>query len=67
MKKIWHIKTTAVPVRVGALDMIKKRGIDKRIYKISGSPKQYEIQNITLCGSAHFRKRVLSIWLKNIT
>ena len=39
---MWHLKTTTVPVVVGALSMIKK-GIYKYINKISGSPNLYKI------------------------
>ena len=42
---MWHLKTTTVPVFVGAFGMIKKE-TDKCISKIPGSPKQYEIQAI---------------------
>ena len=40
---MWHLKITTVPIIVGALGIIKK-GTDKYINKIAGSPKQYEIQ-----------------------
>ena len=39
IEKMWHIKTTIVPVIVGALGMIKK-GTDKYINKIPGTPSQ---------------------------
>ena len=40
---MWYLKTTTVPVILGALGMIKKE-TDKHIYKIPGSPNLYEIQ-----------------------
>ena len=45
---------------MGALGMIKK-GADKYIYKIPGSPSIYEILKIALCGTAHLLNTVLSI------
>ena len=53
-KKMWHLKTTIVPVIVGALAMIKKN-TDKCINKITSSPNQYKIQNL------HFVKLLISI------
>ena len=51
---MWHLKTTTVPVIVGALGMIKK-GSDKHINKIPGSPSQYEIQKL------HFAELLISL------
>ena len=42
IKKIWHLKTTTVPVIVGDLGMTKKE-TDKHISEIPGSLSQYEI------------------------
>ena len=39
---MWHLKTTKVSVIVQALGTIKK-GTDKHIKKILGSPSLYEI------------------------
>ena len=64
IEKMWYLKTITEPVIVGALGVIKKKGTDKNI-RISGSPSQYEIQKIALCGTAHLLKRVL--WLKYLT
>ena len=55
-----HLKTTTMPVIIGALGMINKE-IDKHIYKIPSSPSLYEIQNITLCRIAPLLRRVLSM------
>ena len=43
IEKIWHLKTTTVPVIIGTLSMDKK-GRDKHIKKISVSSSLYEIQ-----------------------
>ena len=40
---MWHLKTTTVPVIIGALSMIKK-GTNKHISKMPSSPSQIEIQ-----------------------
>ena len=47
-----HIKTTMMPVIVGALGMIKKV-TDKHIDKILGSYSLYEIQKVTFSEIAH--------------
>ena len=44
-----------------------KEGRDKHINKLPASSSLYEIQKIALCGTAHFFRRVLLMWLKNIT
>ena len=52
---MWHLKTIIEPVIVGALGMIKK-GTDKLINYIPGSPSLYEIQNKTLYRTDHYFK-----------
>ena len=47
IEKMWHLKTTTMPVIVGALGMIKK-GTDKHINKIACSSSLCEMQKITL-------------------
>ena len=42
LKKMWQLKTTTIPVIVGALGMIKKE-TDKHIKKIPYCPRLYEI------------------------
>ena len=59
-ENMWHLKTTTVLVIVGALGMIKK-GIDKHINKISGSPSLYEIQKTAPFATSHLL-RILSMW-----
>ena len=66
IEKMWLLKTTTVPVILGALGVMKK-GTDKCINKIPGSPSFYEIEKIALCGTAHLLRIVLSMWLENIT
>ena len=63
---MWHLKTTTMPVIVRVLS-ISKKGIDKHINKISGSPSLYEIQRFVLCGIFYLVRRVLSMCLKNVT
>ena len=43
IEKMWHLKTTTVPVILIALGIIKKE-TNKHINKIPGSPSLYEIQ-----------------------
>ena len=51
IEKMWHIKTTIVPLIVSGLSMIKK-GTDGHINKIPGSIRQYETRRIALCGNS---------------
>ena len=50
---MWHLKTTTVPVIVGALGMIKK-GTDKHINKIPVSFSLNGNFKIALCGTGSF-------------
>ena len=43
IEHMWQLKTTTMPIIVGALGMIKK-GSDKHINRIADNPNQYEIQ-----------------------
>ena len=51
IEKICHLKTNTMSVIVGALGMIKK-GTNKQINKLAGSPSLNEIR-ISLCRTAH--------------
>ena len=57
---MWGIKTTTVPVVMGALGTITK---DTENYsnKIPGNINIYELQKITLLSTAHLLRQVLSI------
>ena len=54
------MQTETVPVVIGALGVIKK-GMDKCIERIPGSVNINELQKITLLGTAHILRKVLSI------
>ena len=60
VEKLWHMKTVTVPVVIGAFGMIKK-GTEKRLEKIPGSPNLNEMQKITLTGTAHILRKTLSM------
>jgi len=60
IERIWGLKTTTVPVVIGALGTIKK-GMESYINKISGNINIHELQKITLLSTAHLLRRVLSI------
>ena len=60
VEKMWHLKTTTIPVVVGALGLIKK-GTNAFIEKILGSPPLQEVQKIVLNSTAHLLKRVFSL------
>ena len=58
--KMWQMKTTTVPIVVGALVLIK-RGLEKYSSQIPGHIRIEELQKIALLGSAHILRRTLSI------
>ena len=60
IQKLWRLKTTVVPVIVGALGVIKKSTED-HISKIPGQPLQQEIQKIVLTSTAHILRKTLSM------
>ena len=60
VERMWGLKTTTVPVVIGALGTIKK-GIENYINKIPGNINIHELQKITLLSTAHLLRRVLSI------
>jgi len=59
--KMWGLKTIAVPVVIGALIGVVKKGIKKHIDKIPGKINITELQKIALLGSSHILQKVLSI------
>ena len=60
VEKMWHLKTTTIPVVVGALGLIKK-GTNAFIEKIPGSPSLQEVQKVVLNSTAHVLRRALSL------
>ena len=52
IQKMWHLKTSLVPVVIGALGMIKTKSEDL-IKQIPGNPRLQELQKIVLNGTAH--------------
>ena len=58
--KMWHLKTTVVPVVIGAFCMIKRKAED-HIKRIPGNPCLQELQKIVLNGTAHLLWRILSM------
>ena len=58
--KMWSLKTSIVPVVIGALGTIKK-GTEQHIEKLPGNPSLRELQKITLMGTAHILRKALSI------
>ena len=58
--KMWEMKTSTVPIVVGALGLIKK-GLEKYAKQIPGQIQIVELQKIALLGSAHILRRTLSI------
>ena len=58
IQKMWHLKTTVIPVVIGVLGMIKRKSED-RIKQIPGNPRLHKMQKIVLNGTAHLLRRVL--------
>ena len=60
VERMWGLKTTTVPVVMGALGTIKK-DMENYTNKIPGNINIHELQKITLLSIAHLLRRVLSI------
>ena len=59
VEKLWHMKTVTIPFVIW-LGMIKK-GNEKHLEKIPGSPGLAEMQKIALTGTAHILRTILSM------
>ena len=57
---MWQLKTTVIPVVVGALGMVKK-GVLNHLKSIPGEPNLQEIQKIVLTSTSHILRKALSI------
>ena len=60
IQRMWKLRTSTVPVIVGALGMIKK-GRQKHLDTIPGEPQLQEIQKIVLTSTARILRKALSI------
>ena len=60
VSKMWKMKTTTLPVVIGALGVIKK-GMRLTVEKIPGTINIEELLKIALMGTAHILRKVLSI------
>ena len=58
--KMWQIKTTVIPVIIGALGLVRKR-MNDLLSKIPGKISIEEIQKIVLLGTSHILRRALSL------
>ena len=57
--RMWGMRTETIPVITGALGAIKK-GLETYLGRIPGQLSISELQKITLLGTAHILRRVLS-------
>ena len=57
--RMWGMRTETIPVIIGALGAIKK-GLETYLERIPGQISISELQKITLLGTAHILRRVLS-------
>ena len=60
INRMWNMKTIVIPVVIGNLGMIRKTN-DKWIKHLPGTPHIEMLQKITLLGTAHILRKVLSI------
>ena len=58
--QVWKLKTKAIPVVVGALEMIKK-GTQNFIDQIPGKPSLQKMHKIVPTSTAHILRKVLSM------
>ena len=58
--RMWQMKTEIIPVVVGALGEVIKRGSEELVRRIPGKVNLWEIQKTTLVGRAHILRKVLS-------
>ena len=58
--KMWHLKTITPPVVIGALGIMAKTA-PNYVSQIPGAPSLNELQKITLMGTAHILRKVLSM------
>ena len=58
VERTWGLKTTTVPVVMGALGTNNK-DMENCTYKIPGNINIHELQKITLLSTAHLLRRVL--------
>ena len=58
VERLWHMKTATIPVVIGALGMIRK-GTEKHLEQIPGSPNLAEMQKIALYRHCSYPKKNL--------
>ena len=56
--KMWHLKTTTLPVVIGALDMVANTA-PNYVLQIPGAWSLTELQKVTLMGKAHNLRKIL--------
>ena len=60
INRMWNMKTIVIPVIIGNLGMIRKTS-EKWIEQLPGTSNLEMLQKITLLGTAHILRKVLSI------
>ena len=60
IERMWQLKTTVIPVVIGALGMVKKEVLN-HLKLIPGEPNLQEIQKIVLTSTSHILRKALSI------
>ena len=62
LQKMWNLKTTVIPVVIGALGMIREKSkSEDHIKQIPGNRCLYELQKLVQNGTAHLLRRVLTM------
>ena len=57
---MWHLKAKTLPLVIGALGIVAKTA-PNYFSEIPGAPYLTELQKITLMGTAHILRKVLSM------
>ena len=60
IERMWQLKTSVIPIVVGALVLVK-RGTAKHLKKILGKQNLAEMQKILLTSTEHIKKSVINI------
>jgi len=60
IERMWQLKTTVIPVVIGALGTVRKEVLN-HLKLIPGEPNLQEIQKIVLTSTSHILRKALSI------
>ena len=61
IERMWHLKTSIVPVVIGVNGLVNKKNVCSHIKKLPGKPSLRELQKIVLNSAVHLLRKALSI------